>query len=200
MKFDSYVPNLNYYPLRQVFDGLFNISAFEKFQERTNFAHLVNVLLGKANRKDDVQRGKLVKLNLRALRALYDWAEENEVYGVSEKFGEFLFRIEGGIKPFIDAVIFVKGKPYLVFLDIRGSNYLTPEGRKFVLSVMHQHIRLRYPDLEEAGLAILHLEKHGDARRVNFLSHDESKPLYEISMLEEMVREMFEEIAFTKAA
>ena len=185
--------------MRQILSGVFNICSFERFMERPDFAKLHDGILNKANRSDPKERGELVKLNLIALRALYDWAELNDVHGVKERFGQFLFTVEGGIKPFEEAVVFVNSQPYILFLDLRGSNHLSKQGRKFVFSVMHEHIRVQNPDLEDVKLGVLHLTKEGKERHVVLHEHD-GGPLFSLGELEVMVRAMFAEIKFTKAA
>lgn len=198
--FNTFHPSLNYYPFRKIAETVLNISSFEKFTSRPDFGYLVEQIIKYSNRKDSEKYGQLIKLNLKALRAFYDFSVDHDVHGVRENFGTFLYTQEGGIKPFSESVIFIDNVPYITFFDMRAKNHLTPMGQKFVFSVMHHHIRMRYPDLMDIELAILHLKNPTKKIRQVQLIASEQMTLFTLQELEQMVVNLFKEIRFVAAA
>jgi len=137
------------------------------------------------------QSGQLIT---NASRALYDYAVENDVYCIKERFGSFAYTMMGGIKPFEEAVVFIDDEPHIVFLDFRKKKHLTSSGRKFIFSVMHHHIRSKFEDLSDAKLAVLHMRGSRKQRYIETITHDDSE-LFSLAELEQMVSDMFYEIA-----
>jgi hypothetical protein len=191
--FNSFFPKYNYRPLRKVYADILRTSSFGDFCERPDFSVILEKLISVTKNVKPENRPKQLKLNLYAARALYDFSLEYDVHCISETFGKFLYTQNGGIKPFEEAVVFIAGEPHIVFFDFRKSNYLTPDGRKFIFSVMHHHIRSRYPDLSDVRLSILHLQGTGKKRHVNEITFSNSG-LFSLDQLEQMVADLYYDI------
>lgn len=60
-------------------------------------------------------------------------------------------RFAGGISYFFGLSVLVRypGRATVVFLDMRKSNNLNPNGMRFVFSALHHRFREAYPDLSE---------------------------------------------------
>src|SRR5690606_13799220 len=74
----------------------------------------------------------------------------------------------------------------------RRSKKLTADARRFVFSMMHEHIRAVNPDFAEARLGIVQFgDAVGDQRPVK-LSTDEGVDLFGFDQLDLMVRETYD--------
>lgn len=192
--FNSFIPKQNYRPLRSIHDEILRLSSFGDFCDRPDFSVILEKIIDKTKNYKAENRPNQLRLNLFASRALYEFSIEQDVYSIKEHFGSFAYSMMGGIKPFEESVVFINGEPHIVFLDFRKKKHLTPTGRKFIFSVMHHHIRSKFEDLSDTKLAVLHMRGSRTRRYIKTIVHDESE-LFSLKELEQMVSDMFYEIA-----
>jgi len=192
--FNSFIPKQNYRPLRSIHDEILRVSGFGNFCERPDYSVILEKIIARTKNYKKENRPAQLRLNLYASRALYDYAVEHDVHCVKEHFGSFAYTMMGGIKPFEESVVFIDGEPHIVFLDFRKQKHLTPEGRKFIFSVMDHHIRNKFEDLSDVKLTVLHMRGKGKNRYIETIVHDESE-LFNLNDVEQMVTDMFYEIA-----
>jgi hypothetical protein len=86
------------------------------------------------------------------------------------------------------AVVAIDGKPCVVFIDPRRTKALTGDGRRFVLSVMHERIRVADPDYENVSLAVLQFRARGEAPRETKIHFDSGVRLFSFDELDRMVQ------------
>lgn len=140
--------------------------------------------------------------NLMAAEALYRFADEHDIAGRVEGDGGFEDMALGAGHRFAlweKAVIRYNDRPHVMFVDLRGTKYLTRAGRRFAFSAQHEQIRERDPDLADAGLLILHVEAPVDDVRRVVPYTDAGVPLYSFAELDAMTRRtyaLWEEIWF----
>ena len=84
-------------------------------------------------------------------------------------------------------VMVIAGRALIPFFDPRRSRRLTNIGRRFVLSMMHEAIRVPDPDLAGVQLGIFQFEPVEDGVRFLKLYTDEGVPLFRFDELDEMI-------------
>lgn len=72
----------------------------------------------------------------------------------SQKFFPVILRLGHSVAYWVNAVFVIDGVPHIAFFDQRRSRGLNADGRKFVFSMMHHHIREQSSDLTSAKLMI----------------------------------------------
>jgi len=80
-----------------------------------------------------------------------------------------------------------EGRPIVPFIDPRRSRGLSRASRRFVFSMMHEHIRAADPDYDAVGLAIFQFGEPTDGLRAPILHLDEGVDLIPLAELEVMV-------------
>jgi hypothetical protein len=81
---------------------------------------------------------------------------------------------------------------WFIFLDPRLSSPLTAVARKFVLSAMHERIRVADPDFSDAKLAVAQFGRGEGGSRVIRLHELKDPERFSIDQLNEMVEETYE--------
>jgi hypothetical protein len=130
--------------------------------------------------------------NLAVGQALYSFATQQNIVGRPQSFFPLAIGVGYKVTYWIDAVIVIAGRPYVVFIDPRKHNKLTRIGRQFALSVMHQRIRLADPDFEDVGLLVVQLDVADDGSRTVRPFYDTGIELFEFEALDAMVRETYQ--------
>jgi hypothetical protein len=90
----------------------------------------------------------------------------------------------------INAVLTRGDEIILPFFDHRRAKGLTALGRKFVFSMMREHLAARQPDLD-ARLAIFQFPQEGDDRAIRFLLNDPSADQLTYEQLDAAVMETY---------
>jgi len=86
----------------------------------------------------------------------------------------------------------LEGAPLVIFIDPRRGKRLTAEARRFVFSMMHEHIRVANPDFTAARLGVVQFGDAADDQRPVTLSTDEGVELFGFDQLDQMVRETYD--------
>ena len=132
--------------------------------------------------------------NLMAARALYQFAEEHSILGRCDDsgFGKMPLGQGHDLVLWENGVVRWNDRPHTLFVDLRGTKYLPAHGRRFAFSAQHEQIRQRDPNMAEAGLLILHVEKPINKKRRVTAYTDEQIDLYSFEELDEMTRRTYE--------
>ncbi len=86
----------------------------------------------------------------------------------------------------------LEGAPLVIFIDPRRGKGLTAAARRFVFSMMHEHIRVANPDFAAARLGIVQFGEAVEDQRPVKLSTDEGVELFDFDQLDRMVRETYD--------
>ena len=182
-------PPFTYKPTRNRLHDIMNVQVGGLFDgHKVTWKQVRNALISSCASGDETV------YNLMAAEALYRFADEHEIAGRVERDGGFEDMALGAGRRFAlweKAVVRYNDRPHVLFVDLRGTKYLTRAGRRFAFSAQHEQIRERDPDLAEVGLLILHVEAPvDDARRVVPYT-DEGVQLYSFAELDEMTRRTY---------
>ena len=64
---------------------------------------------------------------------------------------------------------------------------MSENGIRFVLSMMHEHIRINDPDYNSVRLAVLQIDYGNNSAASPFFNFDDNVPLFSLSELQSMV-------------
>jgi hypothetical protein len=95
-----------------------------------------------------------LKMNLEIAKATHDFAEREKITALPIDVTSIAFGV-GHLYEFgLPLLMRYPDRIAAVFLDLRRSGGLTPDGRAWVFSAMHERFRAAYPDLSAIGLEI----------------------------------------------
>lgn len=190
-------PPFTYKHTRSVLSELLKIRKRSMFdQQDLSWAEIEAAL------KASCRQGDEVTYNVMAAKALHDFALANDIYGRDDGEGGFGYMPLGQGHSLVlweNGVVLWEDRPHVLFVDLRGTKYLTVEGRRFAFSAQHEQIRLRDPNMEKVGLLILRVEKPMDGQRRVIPHTDTGIELYSFDELDRMTRQtyrLWEEIYF----
>jgi hypothetical protein len=129
--------------------------------------------------------------NLRAAEGLYNFASEYEIVGYRHEFYPLAVGLSEKVSYWSPIVISLKGRPVVPYFDPRKSNKLTPLGRRFALSVMHERIRVADPDFADVDLAVFQFTSPKKGARVPKPHFSNDVALFDYESLDAMVRETY---------
>jgi hypothetical protein len=123
--------------------------------------------------------------------ALYEYANEHHMRGRAQDFFSLALGLGRKLTYWSKAVIAIDDRPFIPFVDPRKSPKLSANGRRFVFSAMHEHIRAADPDFANVGLVIFQF-KESDGKRVVVPHFETGLELFTFEQLDEMVRETYQ--------
>jgi hypothetical protein len=94
------------------------------------------------------------KANMQVAEGLYRYADDQKIHSRKHEFLPLPLSIGQKVVYWHSLVLVADHIPIVPFFDPRRSVRLTPEARRFVLSMMHERVRVADPDFEKALLAI----------------------------------------------
>jgi hypothetical protein len=173
-------------PMRQSFSDICNIEAgLFPSMARTPWSAISRQIARRCRSEDEE------KANLAVGLALYKYASERGVHGRAQDFFPLALGVGRKISYWAKAVIAIDGKPFIPFVDPRKAPRLWAEGRRFVFSAMHEHIRAADPDFADVGLTILQFKEGPDETRVVVPHFSDGIELFSFDQLDAMVRETY---------
>lgn len=182
-------PPFNYNPIRKRLADIFNLRVGQMFEPRElNWEQIRRGLIQACRTKQEA------KYNLMAAEGLNTFAKSNGLTGRREEDGFDGMSLGLGLHVSLweKAIVIYNGRPHIVFIDLRGSKHLTGVGRKFAFSAQHVQIREQDPDLEDAGLLILHVQPPQDGIRTVKPYTDEGVELFSYEELNDMTKRTYE--------
>ncbi len=180
-------PTLTYKPVRALFSGIFNVQ-LDMFVATapTGWPVLKRLIRAKATSDDEFNA------NLLVAKGLHDFAQAKALRSRSQSFFPLSLSVGEKVEYWLPMVSILAGAPLVIFIDPRRSRGLTVEARRFVFSMMHEHIRLANPDFAAARLGVVQFGDTTDGQRPVKLSTDEGVELYNFDQLDQMVRETYD--------
>lgn len=133
-----------------------------------------------------------IAANLRAGEGLYNFATEFELVGRRHEFYSLAIGLSEKVSYWSPVVIALDRRPVVPFIDPRRTKKLTSDGRRFVFSMMNEHIRIPDPDFSDVRLAVFQFENTKVGVRPVAPYFDDDLKLWTLAELDEMVRETYE--------
>lgn len=175
-------PPFSYNPLRTCFHDIFNVQP-EMFGlvEPTAWTIVERRLRAKCRSEDELNA------NLAVARGLHDFATAARLLGRAQEFFPLGLGTGQRVAYWLPMVLSHEGRPIVPFIDPRRSRGLSRAARRFVFSMMHEHIRAADPDYEAVGLAIFQFGAPAEGLRAPILHTDDGVDLISLAELEVMV-------------
>lgn len=180
-------PTLTYKPVRARFADIFNVKP-DLFTAADPTAWPILERLIRAGATSDEERDA----NLLVAKGLHEFARAHALRSRSQAFFPLSLSIGEKVEYWLPMVTALEGSPMVMFIDPRRGKRLTTEARRFVFSMMHEHIRVANPDFSAARLCIVQFGDVADEQRPVKLSTDEGIELFDFDQLDQMVRETYD--------
>jgi hypothetical protein len=180
-------PPHTYGPLRGQLGDILNLQP-EMFGSSTEVTpwETISAAISKAANHDAE-----AKFNLAVAKSLYDFALERNVRSYRKPISAWPVGYGQSVSYWWNLYTVLEAQPCFIFADPRISNPLTRDGRKFVLSLMHERIRVPDPDFAESRLVVVQFGKgEGGARTIRLFDATEGE-LFNIDQLNEMIDETY---------
>jgi hypothetical protein len=179
-------PPYSYWPLRNSVSDILNVEAGPFRLPHVPWDKLVKIISERSrSSKEEVA-------NLQVAEGLYLYVKSKHLTGRRHDFMPLALGVGQKIAYWHSLVLIDGGAPFVPFLDPRRSKRLTPEARRFVFSVMHERIRVAYPEFADVRLGIFQFSRVDEGPREPRLYTDETTELFGFDDLEEMVRETYD--------
>lgn len=180
-------PKITYKPVRALFGDVFNVQP-DMFAaaDPTPWPVLERLIRAKATSEDECDS------NLLVAKGLHDFARSNALRSHSQAFFPLSLSVGEKVEYWLPMVTALEGAPLVIFIDPRRGKGLTAEARRFVFSMMHEHIRVANPDFSAARLGIVQFGDAAEDQRPVKLSTDEGVELFGFEQLDQMVRETYD--------
>lgn len=180
-------PTITYKPVRSRFADIFNVQPdMFAVADPTAWAVLERLIRAKATSDDECNA------NLLVAKGLHEFARSNAFRSRSQVFFPLSLSIGEKVEYWLPMVTALDAVPLVIFIDPRRGKRLTAEARRFVFSMMHEHIRVANPDFAAARLGIVQFGDAADDQRPVKLSTDEGVELLGFDELDQMVRETYD--------
>ena len=173
-----------YAPVRKMYGDIFNVGSvlFGPGVPATLSA-IEQILLKKCG--SDSMR----KHNLAVARSLYGYCIHENIHGIAYNFGYmYMGRAAGDVCYWLPMILTIRGRATVVFIDPRRpESRLALDSRRFVLSMMHEHIRKPNPDFANVQLAVIQFGDGSGVAGAPILHTDKGVTLYSYNELQDMV-------------
>ncbi|MGV6872365.1 type VI toxin-antitoxin system SocB family DNA replication inhibitor toxin [Pseudochelatococcus sp. B33] len=180
-------PLITYKHVRALFADIFNVQpdlfAAADLTPWSVLEHLIQTRV-----RSDEER----KANLLVAKGLHIFAQTNSLFSRSHGFPPLSLSVGEKVAYWLPMVTAIDGLPTILFIDPRRGKRLTAEARRFVFSMMHEHIRVANPDFSDARLGIIQFGDAVEDQRPVELWTDEGIDLYGFDQLDTMVRETYD--------
>jgi hypothetical protein len=178
----------SYKPVRNCFSDIFNIQPDLDFgaAEPTPWDVIEAELLKRSRSDEEFTHNRRVALGLS------DFAASGRVYGRRQEFFPLSMGMGQKIALWLPMILAIDGQASALFIDPRRTKGLTAEGRRFVLSMMHERIRAPDEDFADVRLTIVQFGDPSADRRAVRLHTDEGVELYSREELEQMVASTYD--------
>lgn len=173
-----------YRPVRKMYQDIFNIgSSLFGPGTPTSWNVIEHELLKKCG--SDL----IWKHNSAVAKSLHECCIRMRISGRAHEFGPmYMGSAAGNVFYWLPMVLIIDGLATVVFIDPRRPiSRLCPDGRRFVLSMMHEHIRKADPDFANVQLAVIQFSDGGDAAGMPIFHTDVGLTLYSHNELQSMV-------------
>ena len=173
-----------YAPVRKMYRDIFNIGSSLFGPSTSTSWSVIERELRKKCGSDLIW-----KHNSAVAKMLHEYCIRENVRGDANDFGPmFMGSAAGYVFYWLPMVLFINGQATVVFIDPRRPvTQLCSDGRRFVLSMMHEHIRKTDPDFANVHLAVIQFGDDDGVAGAPILHTDKSITLYSYNELQDMV-------------
>jgi hypothetical protein len=180
-------PPHTYNPLRALVGDILNLQP-ELFGSGGEYTPWDQISDGIAKRaKSENER----TFNLAVADALYKFGVEQRALSYTKPVAPWSVGYGQSVVYWWNLYTVIERRPSFIFVDPRISAPLTREGRKFVLSIMNERIRVPDPDFADARLLVIQFGKHEDGRRFARSHEVADSELFGFDELNAMVDETY---------
>lgn len=179
--FKSIWPPYSYKPVRRSLCDLLNLdTGLFGSAERTPLDRILHVIRENSKHPDEATA------NMRVAAALYElgWS------GRQQPFGTMGTTIGQALTYWTPAVLALDGRPVVPFFNPRRS-HLSPAARRFIFSMMHEHIRAADDDYASVSFCICHFTAPKTGPRAARPVFDTGVMLYSFDELQAMIAETY---------
>ena len=138
-------PRATYRPVRECFSDIFNVQypLLNTTLPQTKWPIIESKI------RQSCWSQKLIKANLAVAKGLHDFVCAHDVVTRSQAFMPFSLGAIGSVVYWLPLILAYEGRALVPFIDPRRRMRLTPQGWRFVFSVMHERIRVSKSRLYE---------------------------------------------------
>jgi hypothetical protein len=131
------------------------------------------------------------EFNLAVAKAMFDYSIEHRIQSYRKPTNPWAVGYGQSVTYWWNLYSVIKEQPCFIFVDPRLSNPLTRVACKFVLSIMHERLRVPDPDFSEARLTIAQFTKGSDNERAIRFVEATAFELFSFDELNEMIDETY---------
>jgi hypothetical protein len=179
-------PPFSYDPLRRTIHDVINVTPDLFGPAEPTPWQKVAQLIWRASRSEDKY-----KSNVAVAQSLHTYSIAEKIRAGQLEIRALPLSLDLRVTYWWPFMMLVRGCPLIPFFDPRRSRRLTGVGRQFVLSMMHQAIRVADPDLADVRPGIFQFESAEDGTRPLRLHTDEGTPLFDFDELDDMIRKTY---------
>jgi len=147
------IPRYSYACFRRHIDDIFNIQPSLPFSLSHIEWKVLDDLVRKETKKDDEYFA-----NSYVAHGLHKYVLVNNIISKRQDFPPLSIGLGQKLSYWLPLIAMINGMPFVIYIDPRRRNGLNQEGRRFVFSVMHEQIRVGYPDFSRINLAIIQFQ------------------------------------------
>lgn len=181
-------PPHSYNPLRSSIGDILNLQPemFASGGEYTPWPQIVHDISRRSTSESERE------FNLAVAEALYQFAVEQRVRSYDKPIAPWGIGYGQTVTYWWNLYTVLDRRPCFIFVDPRISKALNRDARRFVLSVMHERIRVPDPDFEKARLIVAQFEKGDEGKRVIRLHELPTSKLFSFDQLNDMIGETYQ--------
>lgn len=176
-------PPFSYRPVRRAFLDIFGIQPGPLVQSLplTSWSKIDDSIQRASKKPEEADA------NLAVARALHAFSLEYCTSGLHHTFNRLIIGKWPALRLWEPALLAIADRRFIFFVDPRRTKMLTREARRFVFSVMHEHIRAANPDFAEADLLVLQLHTVDTDERIVRMHSAQSIDLFSADEISAMV-------------
>ncbi len=180
-------PPHTYNPLRALLGDILNLQPemFGSAGEYTPWPQIAADIEKRATSESEAD------FNLAVAEALYKFGVEQQVRSYRKPIAPWAVGHGQSVRYWWDLYTVIEMRPCFVFVDPRLSNPLTQVACRFVLSMMHERIRVPDPDFADSRLLVIQFGRADDAKRAIRLFESADSGLFSFDELNEMIDETY---------
>lgn len=142
-----------------------------------------------------------IKSNQGIAVGLWDYVTEHKVTAADLDLEPVALGLAGRRRFWNPYILKIDGKRYIPFFDFRGDTRLAPEGRRFVFSVNHAHIRLANPtEYRDVGFVIFQFDRPKDGTRKAVPHFDDGISFWSSKEIGQMIDDVYRVLAEIREA
>ena len=184
-------PPFTYNPFRRRLVDIFNIQADLLTEiEPTEWNHIERML------ERNCHTVRELEANMMVAKGMYGFINSHPISGRKQEFSPMRISASESLTYWLPYILSWKGQTLIMFIDPRMSYglRLNEEGRRFVFSLMHEHIRVLNPDYADVRFSIIQFSKKDVMAGVRYadVHTDEGVTLFSMDEIQHMLSRTYE--------